>query len=85
MQEKEKKNGWNFGTWKIRGRNRKEEELLDELEKTGIEVLALTETKSIGSKNLKQAMMILNCVKLDDRARAEVEWLVYGNIKQYIY
>ena len=76
-----------MGTWNIRGLNGKEEELLDEFEKLGLNILAITETKKKGRTSMEQRdghLLILSGVKVEERAQAGVGCLIERNIVEFV-
>lgn len=86
-KQKKKLRGWTIGEWNVRGLNGKEEELLQEFEDQGLNLLALTETKKKGQKTIeleKGHLLILSGVKTEERAQAGVGCIVNNNIKKYL-
>lgn len=78
---------WKIGTWNIRSIAGKEVELQEEFEKTGLKILAITETKSKGKGIKKMSnghIMIWSGVKVQERASAGVGCLIHKDLEDKI-
>ncbi|KAK9708450.1 hypothetical protein QE152_g27206 [Popillia japonica] len=66
---------WKVGTWNIQSLKGKEVELAEEFEKTGLQIMGLTETKRKGNGNLTTSnghLMLFSGVAETERAQAGV-------------
>lgn len=77
--KKESKANWKIATWNVRGLGGKEQELIENLENTNIEIVAITETKKKGKGNqiLQNGdLLVYSGVEEKERAKAGVACLI---------
>lgn len=87
LDKNNKEKGWKLGTWNIKSLNGKEDELIQEFEKVGINILAITETKKKGKHVMELDnghILILSGVNNEERARGGVGCLIEKNMKTYL-
>lgn len=76
-----------YGTWNVRSINGKEAELVDEIKKTNVKYLAITETKKKGQgcEIIKDGFVLLySGVAMKERARAGVGFLIHKDMEESI-
>lgn len=87
MRGKNATNIWKLGTWNIRGIRGKEVELVDEFEKAGLEILAISETKKKGKGRADLTnghILIYSGVPDSQRAAAGVGCVIHKKLKDQI-
>ncbi|CAH0561738.1 unnamed protein product [Brassicogethes aeneus] len=86
-KDKETKKNWKIGTWNIKSIQGKENELEEEFEELGLDILAITETKKKGqgiTKLYNNNILIFSGVKLNERAAAGVGCIIHKKLKEEI-
>lgn len=83
-----KKGIWKVGTWNVRSIAGKELEIVDEFEQTGLEIMALTETKKKGRGQVtmdKGHIFIYSGVKIEERAAGGVGCIIHRKMAEQVY
>lgn len=72
---------WNLATWNVRGLNKKDEELVEELKKRQIDIAVISETKKKGrgSTEMGDYHMIYSGVEKTERAKSGIAILIKQN------
>ncbi|CAH0558552.1 unnamed protein product [Brassicogethes aeneus] len=85
--KKETRKNWKIGTWNIKSIQGKENELEEEFEELGLDILVITETKKKGqgiTKLHNNNILIFSGVKLNERAAARVGCIIYKELEEEI-
>ncbi|KAK4887038.1 hypothetical protein RN001_003309 [Aquatica leii] len=70
-----KRTTWKIGTWNVRSISDKEKELVEEFEKTDLDILGITETKKKGTGELElQTREGVGCIIKKEKAKYIIKW-----------
>lgn len=76
-----------MGTWNIRGLSGKEDELVQEFQRTKLDILGITETKKKGSGEMEMEgdhLLIYSGVDENDRARGGVGCIISSRYRKFV-